>query len=55
MTNEMLGGDVKNPIGVITSGGTESICMAMLAYREYGKKFKGIEKAEMYQYFFCFF
>jgi len=33
---------------LITSGGTESIMTAMLAYREWGKK-NGIEEAEMYK------
>lgn len=31
-------------VGLTTSGGTESIIMAMLAYREWGRKEKGITK-----------
>jgi sphinganine-1-phosphate aldolase len=30
--------------GIITSGGTESLLMAILAYREFAKKEKGITK-----------
>jgi sphinganine-1-phosphate aldolase len=30
--------------GITTSGGTESILMAILAYREWGRKEKGITK-----------
>jgi len=41
----ILTGDNKS-CGIITSGGTESIMTAMLAYREWGRK-KGIEEAEM--------
>jgi sphinganine-1-phosphate aldolase len=34
----------KEPIGFVTSGGTESILMAMLGYRNRGKAEKGITK-----------
>lgn len=34
----------KESCGITTSGGTESIIMAMLAYREWGLKTKGITK-----------
>jgi sphinganine-1-phosphate aldolase len=33
----------KEACGLISSGGTESILLAMIAYREWGKK-KGIQK-----------
>lgn len=41
-TINMYHGD-ENACGVLTSGGTESICLAMLAYREQGLK-RGIKK-----------
>ncbi|HSK13661.1 MAG TPA: aspartate aminotransferase family protein, partial [Phnomibacter sp.] len=37
MTASMLHGD-ENAVGVMTSGGTESILLAMLAYRQYARK-----------------
>lgn len=37
-----------NGAGVTTSGGTESILMAVRAYREWAKETKGITKPEMY-------
>lgn len=39
----LFNGD-KNCCGCLTSGGTESILMAMKAYRDYGKNVKGIKK-----------
>jgi sphinganine-1-phosphate aldolase len=33
--------------GVITSGGTESILMAMKAYRDYGRTVRGIERSQV--------
>ncbi len=36
-----------NIYGVSTSGGTESIICAILAYREWGKQYKGITKPNM--------
>ncbi len=54
MTARMLGADTaraRNPAdevcGAITSGGTESIIMPMLAYREQGRAEKGITAPEM--------
>jgi sphinganine-1-phosphate aldolase len=40
MTLDLFHGD-KNTCGLTTSGGTESILLSMLAYREWGKQ-KGI-------------
>lgn len=37
----------KEAIGFLTSGGTESILMGMLAYRNRAKKEKGITKPNM--------
>jgi len=45
MVKKLYHGD-DNACGLITSGGTESIMTAMLAYREWGKK-NGIEEAEI--------
>lgn len=45
MAKHMLGGN-ENTCGAITSGGTESILMAMKAYRQEGKK-KGIAHPEV--------
>jgi len=45
MTAAMLGGDAApEACGVVTSGGTESILLAMKAYRDWGRKEKGIER-----------
>lgn len=46
MTATMLHGD-ENTCGTLTSGGTESILMAMKAYRGYGQKYLGIAKPEV--------
>ena len=37
----------KGACGVTTTGGTESIIMAILANREYGRRVKGIKKPNM--------
>jgi len=37
----------KEACGLCTGGGTESICLAMLAYRERGLKVKGITKPNL--------
>jgi len=54
MTAEMLGGgDFMNEgpdteiCGVVSSGGTESILLAMKAYRDWGREVKGIRHPEM--------
>ena len=46
MTASMLGGEAagEGVCGVVTSGGTESILLAMKAYRDWGRKEKGIER-----------
>jgi len=48
MTCSMLGGDYPNSevCGCLTSGGTESILLAMKAYRDQGKA-RGIKQPEM--------
>jgi len=43
MTIDLYNGD-KECCGSITSGGTESIILALLAYRNWGKEVKGITK-----------
>ena len=35
-------------VGVVTSGGTESIIMALKTYRDWARKTKGITEPEMY-------
>ena len=54
MTAAMLGGDsvgASDPsasiCGVVTSGGTESILLAMKAYRDWARQEKGIERPEI--------
>ncbi len=50
MTADMLHADVGpegDAGGLITSGGTESLVTAMLAYREWGRDVKGIEHPEV--------
>ncbi|MEO6124860.1 MAG: aminotransferase class V-fold PLP-dependent enzyme [Ilumatobacteraceae bacterium] len=52
MTAGMLHGDIdgegdEGVGGLITSGGTESLVTAMLAYREWGRNVKGIEHPEV--------
>lgn len=46
MTANMLHGD-ENTCGTLTSGGTESILMAMKTYREYARKGRGIQNPEV--------
>lgn len=46
MTASMLHGD-ENTCGTLTSGGTESILMAMKTYREYARKARGIQHPEV--------
>lgn len=51
MTLDMLNADAarpdSNPCGSVTSGGTESILSAVLAYREYGRNERGITNPEI--------
>ncbi len=48
MTAAMLGAQPGDEIcGTVTSGGTESILLAMLAYREWARDKKGIRRPEM--------
>ena len=46
MTVSLLHGD-EGAVGLLTSGGTESILLPMLAYREWGKASKGITAPEI--------
>lgn len=46
MTGDLFG-QGKEPCGCITSGGTESIGMAMLTYRNWARDVKGIQKPEL--------
>jgi len=46
MVKNLYNGD-ENACGILTSGGTESIMMSMLAYREWGRA-RGITEPEMY-------
>ncbi len=46
MTADMLGGD-EHTCGTISSGGTESIMLAMKTYRDWAREEKGIRKPEM--------
>ena len=54
MTSNLFHGDINNPYGVTTSGGTESICMAVLAARNYCERYKGITEPELSFFFFFF-
>jgi len=45
MTAELF--HAENPYGCLTSGGTESICMAILAHRNWAREAKGITKPEL--------
>ncbi len=47
MTASFLNGGDQNVVGAITSGGTESIFMAVKSHREYGWRFKGIAEPEI--------
>lgn len=51
MTASLLGGKDKSQIcGNMTSGGTESILLAVKSSRDYMKSKKGITRPEMYVY-----
>ena len=47
MTTHMLGGDGQDVHGTLSSGGTESILLAMKTYRDWARATKGITKPEM--------
>jgi glutamate/tyrosine decarboxylase-like PLP-dependent enzyme len=47
MTSEMLGGQGQDIHGTVTSGGTESILLAMKAYRDRARATRGITRPEM--------
>jgi len=47
MTADMLGGDGQDVCGTVSSGGTESIMLAMKAYRDWARDTKGITLPEM--------
>ncbi len=42
-----VGGGEAGAVGLLSSGGTESILLAVLAYREQGRKERGIEEPEI--------
>lgn len=47
MTANMLGGQAGDVCGTLSSGGTESILLAMKAYRDWARDTKGIKRPEM--------
>ena len=47
MTADMLGGAGQNVCGTVSSGGTESILLAMKTYRDWARETKGVTKPEM--------
>ena len=47
MTGDMLGGAGQDVCGTISSGGTESILLAMKTYRDWARETKGITAPEM--------
>lgn len=47
MTADMLGGAEQGVCGTVTSGGTESILLAMRTYRDWARAEKGITRPEM--------
>jgi glutamate/tyrosine decarboxylase-like PLP-dependent enzyme len=47
MTAHMLSGDGQDICGTLSSGGTESILLAMKTYRDWARETKGITKPEM--------
>lgn len=47
MTANMLGGEDQTVCGTVSSGGTESILLAMKTYRDWARDTKGITKPEM--------
>ncbi|HWI64045.1 MAG TPA: aminotransferase class V-fold PLP-dependent enzyme [Symbiobacteriaceae bacterium] len=46
MTARMLGGEPGEVVGTVSSGGTESILLAMKAYRDWARAKKGIQRPE---------
>jgi glutamate/tyrosine decarboxylase-like PLP-dependent enzyme len=51
MTCELFGQE-KEGIGVLTSGGTESIVLAVLAHRNWARDTKGIHEPNLYSLMF---
>jgi glutamate/tyrosine decarboxylase-like PLP-dependent enzyme len=47
MTTHMLGGDGQDVHGTLSSGGTESILLAMKTYRDHARQERGITRPEM--------
>ena len=47
MTADMLGGAGQDVCGTVSSGGTESIMLAMKTYRDWAREKKGITRPEM--------
>jgi glutamate/tyrosine decarboxylase-like PLP-dependent enzyme len=47
MTAHMLGGDGQDVHGTVSSGGTESIMLAMKTYRDWAREKKGVTQPEM--------
>ncbi len=47
MTAHMLGGEGQEICGTVTSGGTESILLAMKTYRDWARASRGIRRPEM--------
>lgn len=47
MTASMLGGDGQDVHGTVSSGGTESILLAMKTYRDWARETKGVTQPEM--------
>ncbi len=47
MTADMLGGEGQDICGTVSSGGTESIMLAMKTYRDWAREKKGITRPEM--------
>jgi glutamate/tyrosine decarboxylase-like PLP-dependent enzyme len=47
MTAHMLGGEGQDVHGTVTSGGTESILLAMKTYRDWARETKGVTHPEM--------
>jgi sphinganine-1-phosphate aldolase len=56
MTNSMFG--TEGDFGIVTSGGTESLLMAVMAHRNYARKYKNVSKPnlyELYLYIICIY
>jgi glutamate/tyrosine decarboxylase-like PLP-dependent enzyme len=47
MTADMLNGAGQNVVGTLSSGGTESIMLAMKTYRDWARETKGVTRPEM--------